>query len=100
MVISRTVLRDEGETGNLVAALDTFSQEVAANAQSHLDLARKIESDIADPLHTFSQNYINQVVECRNIIEHHTDARDRCAAMIVEVRKKSGELEYCVDYRF
>lgn len=88
-VISRTVLRDEGETGNLVSALDTFSAEVASNAQSHLDLARKIESDIAHPLSNFSQNYINEVNDCRNRIAELSETRDRYAAMIVEVSAMS-----------
>lgn len=84
-VISRTVLCDEGETGDIVRALDVFSNEMATNGQSHLELARKIESDIADPLHNFSQNYIDLVSECRNRIQELCDTRDRFAAVIVEV---------------
>ncbi|KAH8556297.1 hypothetical protein BGW37DRAFT_7209 [Umbelopsis sp. PMI_123] len=83
-VISRTVLFDKEETGNLVDALDTFSNEIATNGQSHLELARKIESEIADPLHNFSQNYIDLVNECRNRIQELCETRDRFAAIIVE----------------
>jgi hypothetical protein len=85
-VISRTVLCDEGETGDIVRALDVFSNEMATNGQSHLELARKIESDIADPLRNFSQNYIDLVSECRNRIQELCDTRDQFAAVIVEVR--------------
>ncbi|KAI8582012.1 hypothetical protein K450DRAFT_230388 [Umbelopsis ramanniana AG] len=83
-VISRTVLCDEGETGDIVRALDVFSNEMATNGQSHLELARKIESDIAGPLQNFSQNYIDLVSECRNRIDELCDTRDRFAAVIVE----------------
>jgi hypothetical protein len=59
---------------------------MATNGQSHLELARKIECDIADPLLNFSQNYIDLVNECRNRIQELCDTRDRLAAVIVEVR--------------
>ncbi|KAI9286931.1 hypothetical protein BC943DRAFT_336033 [Umbelopsis sp. AD052] len=83
-VISRTVLCDEEETGDIVRAMDVFSNEMATNGQSHLELARKIESEIAGPLQNFSQNYIDLVNECRNRIDELCHTRDGFAAVIVE----------------
>lgn len=84
-MISRTVLADKEETGNMLKALQTVSNEIGNNANSHLELAQKIEADVVQPLHNFSENYINQVRECQQRLERLSESRDIYASRIVEV---------------
>ncbi|KAJ2964186.1 hypothetical protein NQZ79_g891 [Umbelopsis isabellina] len=84
LMISRTVLADKEETGNMLKALQTVSNEIGNNANSHLELAQKIEADVVQPLHNFSENYINQVRECQQRLERLSESRDIYASRIVE----------------
>lgn len=85
LMISRTVLADKEETGNTLRALETVSNEIGNNANSHLELAQKIEADVVQPLRNFSENYINQVRECQQRLERLSESRDIYASRIVEV---------------
>jgi hypothetical protein len=85
LVISRTVLADKEETGDILMALRTVSNEIGDNANSHLELAQKIEAEVVQPLRNFSENYIAQVRECQQHLERISESRDEYASRIVEV---------------
>ncbi|KAM3586313.1 formin-binding protein [Umbelopsis sp. WA50703] len=84
LVISRTVLADKEETGDILMALRTVSNEIGDNANSHLELAQKIEAEVVQPLRNFSENYIAQVRECQQHLERISESRDEYASRIVE----------------